>query len=73
LSHRNALIFQRNFYTHCKEPSPNPSKIRALEFKDEFRRFEIYSVSRTIDVQIGRCLAGALIVEEAEPPPALAR
>jgi hypothetical protein len=28
---------------------PNPSKIRALEFKGEFRRFGIYSVSATID------------------------
>jgi hypothetical protein len=35
-----ALIFWHNFFSaHCKEPAPNPSKIRALEFKGEFRRF----------------------------------
>jgi hypothetical protein len=36
----SALIFCHNFFSaHCKEPAPNPSKIRALEFKGEFRRF----------------------------------
>jgi hypothetical protein len=49
LSDDNALIFHSIFSAHGKEPAPNPSKIRALEFKGEFRRFGNYSVSRTID------------------------
>jgi len=49
LSDDNALIYQRNFFRYAaKNRLADPSKIRALEFKSEFRRFRICSVSGTI-------------------------
>jgi hypothetical protein len=51
LSDDNALIYQRNFFLHTtKNRLLDPSEIRALDFKGEFRRFEISSVSATIDI-----------------------
>lgn len=39
LSHANALIFQRKFFLRIsKNRIPDPSKIRALDFKRKFRR-----------------------------------
>jgi len=46
----NALIYQRKFFGPTAKNRPaGPSKIRALEFKREFRRFEFSPVSATID------------------------
>ena len=51
LSDDNALIYQCKFFRHTtKNRLADPSKIRALEFKSEFRRFRIRSVSRTIGI-----------------------
>jgi hypothetical protein len=51
LGHGNALIFQRKFFLRTRENRlHDPSKICALEFKGEFRRFGIWSVSATIDI-----------------------
>jgi hypothetical protein len=51
LSHDNALIFQRKFFPRTmKNRLPDPSEIRALEFKGEFRGFRIRSVSATIGI-----------------------
>jgi len=50
LSHGNALIQLRKYFPHTiKDRSPDPSKIWALEFKLQFRRFEVSSISATID------------------------
>jgi hypothetical protein len=50
-SDRSALIFQRKFFQHTtKSRLADPSEISALEFKGEFRRFRIHSVSRTIGI-----------------------
>jgi hypothetical protein len=49
-SHRNALNLSAQFFmSTAKNRPPNPSKIRVLEFKGEFRRFGLYPVSKTID------------------------
>jgi hypothetical protein len=49
LSHGNALNFQRKFFLCAtKNRLTDPSENRALEFKGEFRRFGIRSVSATI-------------------------
>jgi hypothetical protein len=49
--HGNALIFQRKFFLRMTENRlHDPSKICALEFEGEFRRFGIWSVSATIDI-----------------------
>jgi hypothetical protein len=46
----SALIFQRKFFSRTmKNRLPDPSKICALEFKREFRRFKVCSGSATID------------------------
>lgn len=51
LGHGNALNFQRNFFQHTtKNRLADPSQISALEFKGEFRRFKIRSVSPTIGI-----------------------
>jgi hypothetical protein len=51
LGHGNALIFQRKFFLRTmKNRLPDPSKICALDFKKEFRRSAICSVSQTIDI-----------------------
>jgi hypothetical protein len=47
----NALIYQRNFFSRTRENRlDEPSQICALEFKGEFLRFGIGSVSATIDI-----------------------
>jgi hypothetical protein len=49
LSHDNALIFRRKIFLRAtKNRLADPSKISALEFKGEFRRFGIWSISATI-------------------------
>jgi hypothetical protein len=50
LSHRNTHFSAQFFSAHGKEPTPNPSKIRALEFRGKFGRFGSSSVSVAIDV-----------------------
>jgi hypothetical protein len=63
LSYGNALIFQRKFFLHsAKNRLCAPSEICALDFKREFRRFKISSVSTTIgigrsifDIHSGKC------------------
>jgi hypothetical protein len=51
LGHGNALIFQRKLFLRTmKNRLPDPSKICALDFKKEFRRSAICSVSQTIDI-----------------------
>jgi hypothetical protein len=51
LDHGNALIFQRKFFLRTtKNHLPDPSESCALEFKEEFRRFRICSVSATIGI-----------------------
>jgi hypothetical protein len=51
LSHGNALILRRKFFLRMKKNRlTDPSKIRALEFKREFRRFRICSVSGAIGI-----------------------
>jgi hypothetical protein len=51
LSDDNALIFQRKFFPRTmKNRLPSPSEIRAYDFKRQFRRFEICSVSATIGI-----------------------
>ena len=51
LGHGNALIFQRKFFLRMRENRlHDPLKICALEFKGEFRRSGIWSVSATIDI-----------------------
>jgi len=51
LNDDNALTYQGNFFRHAaKNRLADPSKIRALEFKSEFRRFRICSVSGTIGI-----------------------
>lgn len=50
-SHGNALIFRCKFFLRTtKNRLTDPSEICALEFKHEFRRFTICSVSTTIGV-----------------------
>ena len=50
LSHGNALIWQCEFFLRTLENQLcDPSEICALDFKREFRRFGIGSVSATID------------------------
>jgi hypothetical protein len=50
-SHRNALNSRRKFFLHTtKNRLPDPSEIRALDFKHEFRRSAICSVSATIAI-----------------------
>jgi hypothetical protein len=47
----NALIYRHNFFaTRQKNRLADPSKIRALDFKREFRRFGICAVSATIGI-----------------------
>jgi len=47
----NALIFQRKFlHRTVKHRLADPSEIRALDFKREFRRLGIYLVSAAIDI-----------------------
>lgn len=49
LSDGNALYSKRKFFLHTtKNRLSDPSKICALDFKHEFRRFAICSVSATI-------------------------
>jgi hypothetical protein len=51
LSYGNALIFQRKFFPRtAKNRLLDPSETCALDFKGEFRRSAICSVSTTIDV-----------------------
>jgi hypothetical protein len=51
LMHGNALILPSKFFLRAtKNRLPDPSKIRAPEFKSEFHRFGICSVSVTIDI-----------------------
>jgi hypothetical protein len=51
LSDDNALIYQRKFFRRtAKNRLNDPSEIRALEFKREFRRSLIFSVSGTIGI-----------------------
>jgi hypothetical protein len=50
-THRNALILCRKFFPcAAKDRLADPSEIRALDFKQEFRRSAICSVSATIGV-----------------------
>jgi hypothetical protein len=47
----NTLIFRREFFRHAaKNRLADPSEISALDFKREFRRFRIRSVSGTIGI-----------------------
>jgi hypothetical protein len=49
--HRNVLILRRQFFSRIpKNRIPDPSENRALEFKWEFRRFGICSVSAAIGI-----------------------
>ncbi|MGB6549199.1 MAG: hypothetical protein WBF24_10285, partial [Xanthobacteraceae bacterium] len=51
LRYGNSLNFKRKFFQRrTKNRLPNPSEIFALDFKREFRRFKICSVSATIDI-----------------------
>jgi hypothetical protein len=51
LTYGNALIFQRKFFLRtAKNRLADPSENRALEFKHEFRRSAICSVSATIGI-----------------------
>ena len=51
LSYGNALIFRCNFFLRTsKNRLPDPSEICALDFKREFHRFGIRSVSATIGI-----------------------
>jgi hypothetical protein len=51
LSYDNVLIWQHKFFLRTpKNRLADPSKIRALEFKSEFRRSRSYSVSGTIGI-----------------------
>jgi hypothetical protein len=51
LSGDNALIFHLKFFLRkAKSRLPDPSKTPALDFKEEFRRFAICSVSATIGI-----------------------
>ena len=51
LSHGNALNFQRKFFLCAtKNRLTDPSEIRAFDFKHEFRRSAIYSVSDIIGI-----------------------
>jgi len=51
LSHDKALIYRCKYFLRLmKNRPPDPSEISALEFKGEFRRFKIFSVSTTIDI-----------------------
>jgi hypothetical protein len=51
LDYGNALNFQRKFFLRMmKNRLPDPSEICALDFKQEFRRFAIPSVSATIGI-----------------------
>jgi hypothetical protein len=49
--HGNALKFRRKFF-QCtlKHRAPDPSEICALDFKENFRRFAIWSISATIGI-----------------------
>jgi hypothetical protein len=49
--HGNALKFRRKFF-QCtlKHRAPDPSGICALDFKENFRRFAIWSISATIGI-----------------------
>lgn len=47
----NALNYQCKFFPlTMKNLLPNPSEIRALDFKGKFRRFKISSVSATVGI-----------------------
>jgi len=49
--HRNALTFQRKFILHAtRNRLTDPSKILVRDFKQEFRRSAIGSVSATIGI-----------------------
>ena len=51
LSHRNTLNFQRKFFQRAtKNRLADPSENRALDFKHEFRRHAICSISATIGI-----------------------
>jgi hypothetical protein len=51
LSHNIALIYQRKLLPRTtKNRLADPSEISALDFKGEFRRFRICSVSGTIGI-----------------------
>jgi hypothetical protein len=51
LSDGSALIFQRKLFQRTsKNRLPNPSDICALDFKREFRRLGICSISATIGI-----------------------
>src|SRR5215472_12698850 len=48
--HRNALIFQRKFFSDAaRNPNNEPSKFFAYDFKGKFARFGFCAVLRTID------------------------
>jgi hypothetical protein len=62
LSYRNALIQQRKSFLHTVENRLcDPSEICALEFKGEFRRFRVCSVSATIGIDQSILTAAATI------------
>jgi hypothetical protein len=51
LSDGSALISQRKFFQRTRKYRlPDPSEICALDFKREFRRLEICSISATIGI-----------------------
>jgi hypothetical protein len=50
LSDDNALIYRRIFRRAAKNRLPGPFEIRALDFKQEFRRSAVSSVSATIGI-----------------------
>jgi hypothetical protein len=51
LSDDIALIFHRKFFLRtAKNRLPDPSEIPALDFKEEFRRSAICSISATIGI-----------------------
>jgi hypothetical protein len=51
LSDGNAVIYQHKLFRRTvKNRPPDPSEICALDFKREFRRSAISSVSATIDI-----------------------
>jgi hypothetical protein len=51
LAHRHALkSLAQILRCTLERRAPNPSEIRVLEFKEEFRRSAIWSVSANIDI-----------------------
>jgi hypothetical protein len=49
--HDNALKFRRKFFQYTlKHRAHDPSEICALDFKENFRRFAIWSISPTIGI-----------------------